>query len=466
MINYLYKNHIGVRKEYSLSSIVGLIALLWLFLCLLMMLEYPVEIFLWGCIVFMGVDFLHRMNNKSQCSDTSIVFIYFFATLCFGVFTIITHVSIISNPDQDVFLTIDSGTFNQVGQDVASNKWDEFIPFITSQILYSDFYLFSYLLGVLYKLTDLLGGTSPILLCKLLGTTIGALTVALTYLCVTVVKGTQPPILSFIWFILFSPLIENASVLMRDIYICFFYIWIFYYVLEENSKKRVLKIFLLLLLCTLVRPENGIFALAFLFLVWYESIRGWSGGKKVIIYSILIFLILGALAIIIPIIEQVLINYQIKDLAAASSSSFGVVLKSLPFPLNVFVPAIFSQIMPFPFWFNIGRPYGGEWTILSIFSSFYWIAIWSVIIWILIKKWTDLWHNNRIVLMSLGVAIIYICMTAYGEVNVRRIMGVYPIIFVFYCAYKPLIQYRNRIKLQRFSTITLILLNCIYFIIK
>ncbi len=454
-------------KERNLSNgaLSGILVSIGILLCIFMMQLVPVEILLWCFTLVIGYVFLRSLKPCTSYRTSDLKLIYITTSLCFGLYTLFTHFQMVDNPDRDVFLTIDSFTFHDVGKDVSSNEWNEFIPFIISKFLYSDYYLFSYILGALYKLDFICGGDNPLLLVKLFNTTIGSLTIGLTYICASFIC-CDLKVKPFVWFLLFSPLMENSAVLMRDIYVCFFYTWIFYYVLKPKVRCRSLCIILLSILCILIRPENGLFALGFICLRYFTYINSFKRKKKILIFSFICILGIAAIIYILPIAQHTLAAYQERDIGAASSGSLGVIMKSLPIPFNFIIPAVFSQMMPFPFWFNLTRAYGGEFTFLSVVSPFYWLAIWIVICYAMKSKMRIILKRDKLLIYSLVFAFLYIMMTSYGEINVRRIMGVYPIIFVIYLSFKKYVSRFNRFQLGKFSTIALLSLNIIYFIIK
>lgn len=440
----------------SIFSLIILVGCYCLFL-------FPVEILFWWLFTIIGFIFLRSKMHTSR-NLFRFLLVYLLSVFFLGIYTFITHSITVLNPGQDIFLTPDSVYFNEVGRNVGSNSWNNFIPYIIGQFLYSDYYLFSFILGVIYKIDAIFGGTDPVLLTKLLNSIVGALTIGFIFLCVNL--NQKIPIKSIIWFLLFSPIFENSVVLMRDIYVCFFYAWIFYYVLIPHKKYRHIKILLLCLLSMLIRPENGLFALCFLLIRPIINTTYYSKSKKALM--IIFFIIIGTISCIyiLPKAYNVMIFYQLRDLSLASTSSFGAMLRTLPLPFNIVLPAIFSQMMPFPLWFNLLRPYGGELTILSIFSSFYWISIWGIIIYCCWCNWAKLISQKKIIIGGLFIAFLYIIMTTYGEINVRRIMGIYPIVFIVYCNIKYYVKFEKRIYIERFLTFMIVILNILYFVIR
>lgn len=462
-----FQNHLSNFKELRLTTgaKTGIVIFYSILLCLLITPYAGTEVFIWWVMLICGYIFLNSMKAGDAYNKPDLQLIYVVAASCFGFFTLYTHSYIVKDPSTDTFIATDSFTYHKIALDVAKNSWTQLIPFVLSKFYYSDFYLFSFILGALYKIDYTFGGQNPVLLVKLFHSTIGALTIGITYVTASFVCK-RLRVSSFLWFILFSPILENTAVLIRDIYICFFYIWIFYYVINPKVKYRTLYLILLSLATMLIRPENGLFALGFICLRYIDLLNRLSKTKKTLM--ILFILVLGVLAIryILPTAQDVLQGYQERDLSLASEGSFGAILKSLPIPFNFILPAIFSQIMPFPFWFPLTRPFGGELCFPSIFDSFYWIAIWSVIFYSLKSKFRIILKRDNLLIYSLTFSVLYIIMTSYGEINVRRIMGVYPIIFVIYLALSKYVKFSNRLKLDRFSAGALLCLNLVYLLIK
>lgn len=413
---------------------------------------------IWACCVMLSYWLFCRIGgqttNRARTVFCLTVFVY-------GLYAFFTHTATVVNPYTDYFITLDSLGFYERAIDTSGYDWNQILPVVFGTVLYSDNYLYLIITSVMAKIATYFGVADILLLLKLVNVLAGAFTVGMTYKCASLVR--QQPLYPFVLFLLFTPIIENSVVLMRDIYVCMFYITVFYYTVVPKCKYRILKLILIAVLSMGIRPENGMFCLVFPEMVWMVKM-----GRVNRIYKILFLCLIGilfciGLIYVMPIMEHVLDAYQMRDLDAASMDSLGARLKALPIPLNMIVPAVFSQLMPFPFWFTITSAIGGKYCWFSPLFPFFWIYVWGVIFFSLWKNPKYLWRRYKPYVYGLGVSVLYIIMTSYGEVNVRRIMGVYPIIFVCYMLFRDFVKVKH---LFAFTTIGIIFLHVIYLAIK
>lgn len=413
---------------------------------------------IWTCCIMLSYWLFCRIGG--QTTDRARI-VFNLSIFVYGLYALLTHTAVVVNPYTDYFITLDSLGFYERTIDTSNSEWNQILPVVFETFLYSDYYLFIIITSAMAKIATYFGVADILLLLKLVNVLAGAFTVGMTYKCACLVK--RQPLRPFVLFLLFTPLIENSVVLMRDIYVCLFYIMAFYYTVVKNCKYRTLKLALIAVLCMGIRPESGFFCLVFPSLFWIIKISRVNLTYKILIFFSMAVLFCIGIIYLMPVMTQVLSAYQLRDLEAASMDSLGARLKAMPIPLNVILPAMYSQLMPFPFWFTITSSIGGEYCWFSPIFSLFWIYVWSVIIFSMWKKRDYLRNNYKPYVYFLGVSVLYIIMCSYGEVNVRRIMGVYPIVFVCYMLFRDFVNVRH---LFAFTTVGIIFLHIVYLVIK
>lgn len=224
-----------------------------------------------------------------------------------------------------------------------------------------------------------------------------------------------------------------SNILLRDILIVLIYTATFYVILCNKTGPRTLSaVFLLCVVAYLFRPSNGIFLTliaAGLVLFEISNARTLKPNTKLAARTISVFVFIGTIFwlndAIFSSIETVN-RYIERGINSGGSGSYGALLYRLPFPVDMFTRSLFSQLLPFPFWRGLAeQPIRA----VLMFNGFFWVPTISLGIFGLINKKTRRSLPTPFILLVIG-CIGYILVVSYGGNDIRRLMPVYPIIFL------------------------------------
>lgn len=308
------------------------------------------------------------------------------------------------------------------------------------------------------------------LLCQFLGTTlVGSLISILLFRLFIIYINQNKSYKYALIFSLCSVFSYYSIVLLRDIFIAFFYIWGFVIILNRFHYKGLLGLFILFFLIWLFRIEHGLFFIIFILYYIYNRFKKYK-----------LFFLVGAIFIIIlssafifenfNIISSSLLRYREYSEAAVLSKddSIGKIIWLWPTPIKEIAQLLNSQLQPFPSWIdlkNANNFFDGMVSLLPILYGFFWYTIiFSLVKWIVFKKKYKYFSQE---LITLSIIIVIFLFANTFNMNIRRIMCVYPFIFLLYV----IIQEKALSKIDKkntfsYSSITYILLILIYLIVK
>lgn len=382
---------------------------------------------------------------------------------CYIIFTLISHLYV-SNPSTTFFISSDQMYFYDEAILLSEYDFADLFSVGFLNFEYSEASFAFMLFAVLVKVARYLGVADILLFLKFHVAFLASLIPVIIYKIVVLKRDDIPNLYERILvFALVSPLLIYSCQLLRDIHVCLLFTIMFYVALRPKQSYRYLLLLLLAVITFCFRMENGLFSVAIIFIPIYRTFcTGGIGKKSVIIATGLVFCVL-ALIPILEVMDDTLMRYAERSSDAASVSSLGDKLNLLPTPLGAFAKAGFSQLLPFPVWLYMLSGENYAWLrIVEVLFPFYWIPIWMSLIygwW----NYRSLW--DRDLLMIFYVSILYITLNSIGELNVRRIMAVYPVLLVCFLLLK---QQFNLPKLQmnKLSYCMIFLFHLIYIVIK
>ncbi|MCH5230105.1 MAG: hypothetical protein J1F12_08970 [Muribaculaceae bacterium] len=460
-MNYTFENkniHIRHFNFYYLSIFIFL--LIYVYLVFL----FPSVIIPFIFLGFLLLILLYLIRKQKFENRKETILLYLFTSGFYGLLIVISHLIFIQNPETDYFFAKDTLTFFKVGQHLGNKDITDIYKYDLSIFNYTDFYFYAIISGIIYKIGLIFHCNDYHFLLVLFNALLGGLTISLTFKCACVERENK--FSSFIWFILFSPILLNSTILLRDIFITLIYTWIYLYVITDHCRNRLFKIGLLVIFSFFLRPENGLFALSFIFLWLWSKRDQFSKKAKFAIYIGIFIILMLLIPYVLNVTTNTLSAYNERDLSIASEDSMGAMVKRLPIPINYIGAFMFLQIMPFPFYQFLLTENGGIITILTIISPFYWIYLLAV-------TFISLWINkakilkfNNLSFWTLLLCLLYVVLIANGETNVRRAMPVYPIIFTIYLIYKNYLSQNFKFNIARSSVIAMLFLNLVYLSIK
>lgn len=222
---------------------------------------------------------------------------------------------------------------------------------------------------------------------------------------------------------------------LRDIHIALIYaIGLYIAINGEYKLRNYLLMGLLGGMAYFLRLENGLFFLAI--------IGAWvlrSGGRNKIIIGF--FSIIALVFIIIKMGGVLMIVNTMLDTKAAydtrtvnlygNTSSLGIKLMKLPIPLNYIGTTGLSQLVPFPFWSAFKDAKSVLTSILYLpyaIAGLFWFSVWMRFL----RSGKTVFKFVKKYKYIVGLCFLYIVLVASTEINARRLMAVYPVLFLGY----------------------------------
>lgn len=380
----------------------------------------------------------------------------------YAVYTIISD-SYVENPLIDFFISRDQLFFYKSAIDSAQYSFSDIFKACFFNPKYGDLPLSIVWFAYIAKIGQILDVGNILLFEKLNVAFIGSLISVFIYKIVLFkVNDSYRLYRQILWFALLSPILILSSQLLRDIHICFLYTVMLYFAIKPICKYRYLFLLLLAVIIFFFRVENGLFSVAIIMIPLYQTYKeGRFYVKFILILSLLVFIILAS-SIILGEMIGTINKYNERSILAASGDSLGVKLNNLPFPLGNIVKTIFGQLLPFPFWVSMSKdePYAYLHFVELLFPM-YWIAI-LLNICLNIKRIVKEINCETIMIF---ISFVYLILCTSGEINTRRFLAVYPIIF---CAYIFVINKLNLsfYKYIYYSIFLILGLHAIYIVLK
>lgn len=256
------------------------------------------------------------------------------------------------------------------------------------------------------------------------------------------------------YFLIGSPLLFFSTLVLRDVFILYFYLISFRIFLSNSS---LLKKIFVILLCSLfsytARLESGIFLLILIPFIFFKN-------KKVVIISTITLLIF-----LFFILDFYFSNFQTSDelmtVVVANKDNrvvgSGLIksLYSLPIPFNYIFISLFFLIWPFPFYslFNSSLDiiplFYFIFTSYYVFRNMYFISF--------SKSYLTKINSKFFNLIIFSIALVFI--NVLFEVQVRRILPSIAILFVF----ASIIYQHRKNFIKKNNDITIILIYFLFF---
>lgn len=242
-------------------------------------------------------------------------------------------------------------------------------------------------------------------------------------------------------FAFLSPLFFYSSFILRDVHICLMYAISLYLIHQKFKLLNIIYLIILFFIVKEFRLENALFLLSFIVFYVFTNRNSNSLIKK--IYPFIF--ITGIAATILA------INFLLKDINNSVQSfemyenytesklndGFGAVLYKLPFGIKQLALIINSQLTPLPPWSFINFRHnifimlsGLVMTIVTIFWSILFI---SSVFSLVIKK---AFKNYEFKFIFLLLLFFLFLLLNTSNINVRRLMPMYPILFFLFVSLK------------------------------
>lgn len=247
-------------------------------------------------------------------------------------------------------------------------------------------------------------------------------------------------------FSILSPFYLYSVVILRDIIIAYVYILTIDIVIRNFKWIDALKLICFLLLALGCRLYSGLFICSFIFFYFFKYV--YYEKKSRILTTALIFVVIAFSCIYI--LGSDLLTQSTEELSgyvefdAERSFGFSSRLMGLPSGVKEVAMSLYSQVNPFPF-YDMFRlvdtvPLAFIALLKSIFALWWYFIFYGLCYFLFVNK---VFRQLSIVdYCLLGIIVVYIVLNSV-QIDVRRIMAVYPLIYVYYLRCK--INYSNTI---------------------
>lgn len=452
----------GTIINLGFISIVML--LLSVFLLSIVALEGSLApIFLFFLMLLFSSMLITFFSNNDEIFFKIKLFVFFFSF--YLSYSLINHYILLSfSPDYLPFIYPDDQIFY-----IYSNFT---VPYISGEKNFFDAFsvykinnvpLHAIFSATIAYFSNLIDGSNSIIIQKMLSPFLGGMFSVVLYSTLKYQFKNKPFVLNAtLAYGLLSAVFIYSTPLLRDIDIALAYMIYIYIFLQPSSYKNFLLLVLVAFITIYIRVESGLALYGITLIYAYLYIRKvQSLGIKFILYIFLV--VLFSIVVLIEsskIIEMIvgLNEGNIESsIAKASAGSIGVLLNKLPFPLSPMTKVVFGQLQPFPLFKSIERP-------AETIAGIFWPFVVIMMFYAVLKK-------NIRVIIDIKVKFLLIVATSIlflmsSEPMTRRMMSVYPIIYIT-SLYAFLIIPKNEIKrIFSYYIFGIISLNTFYFILK
>ncbi|PHS31234.1 MAG: hypothetical protein COA92_08525 [Sulfurovum sp.] len=452
-------------RSLNFSSIVIFILLL-IFLGFITANSFLAPVVLFFIMLTLGSLLIIFFSNKDEVLLKLKLFIFFFSI--YLIYTFIQHYILLSvSPTLKPFIYHDEETLFDFSTLV--------IPYIFGNQNFSEIFS-SYKLGVLELplhviissfiayLSIAIDGINTIIVQKLLSPFFGGMFMVVLYATLKHQFLDRTFVLkSTLAYGLLSAVFVYSTPMLRDVDIALTYMIAIYLFLQPNSYKNFFLLSLVAYTTIYLRLESGFVLFGIILIYAYLYVRTIESKSLKYIFYIVIIVLFSFISLvvyyrIVGMIANLNEGNINRSIVQASAGSIGVLLNKLPFGISHMAKVLFSQLQPFPFMNSVIID------TRNAISGIFWPFIFIMMLYAVIKKDIRSLFSEKIkYLLIVAITILFLMSS---EPMVRRMMSVYPIIYiiglnVFY------ITDRNKIKkMLLYYVFSIISLNILYYLIK
>jgi len=422
-------------------------------------------ILLYTVMIVIGIALIIFFSNRYEIFFKTKLFIFFFS---FYLFYIMMHDYILLNlfPHFPPFDYFDERTFYHYS-DLAlfyilkgKNFFDLFSDW---NLPFRDLPLHAVFSALIAYFSMLVDGKNTIMVQKMLSPFFGGLLLVVLYSTIKYQFKDRDFALhaTFVYGTL-SAVFMYSTPLLRDIDIALAYMIFFFLFLHKNSFINFILLFLIAFLTMYLRIESGMVLFAFILLYSYLYVKELqSRSMKWMFYVLLMILFSFVILLMFNKIIGMIIHLNeaniTRSIASASSSSIGVLLNKLPFPLSYIAKVTFGQMQPFPFFLAIDRP-------PEAISGIFWPFIFIMMSYAVMKKNIRVLIDTKVkYLLMFAITILFLMSS---EPMARRMMSVYPIIYIVALHTFFYVDKNNIKKSLLYYIFVIIALNTFYYLLK
>ncbi len=417
-------------------------------------------LFILGVIIIKYI--FHKKYNSNSIEIFLLFYIIYFFVMYLGHNLILLHGSSFFSPDEKYF-------FDASNNIIPYLKEGYSLLDVQKIFIYSENSAQIYFSGQLGIIANYFGNNS-IIIQKLFVVFFAALIPTTIYNIFVIFMKDKTALKASFYYGLLSFILFFSFRLLRDIPVAELFILVIYLALQKISLKNIFLLVFFIFLSIMMRYETGLYVIGYLFvmLLIYLYAKKLSMTSKLVIASVPIVFIIFMASSYLDIFNYIteFSQYNLERISGtASSGSIGIKLRTLPYGLNYFTTTVFSQMSPFPPWLHMAFD---EFFILFFFefiATISWFYVWSFILFSLIqyKQWSVL--DFRIKFLFL-YSILFIILIASIEPETRRMMAVYPIIYLVATISFINLNSNKKKKIFIYSTLIYLMLLISYEIIK
>lgn len=395
-----------------------------------------VSVFIANALWFLIGRFLIKISFPQKIYSRAIrVFIDFMSIYLF--YTLLASILYVDDPYTDFFYQFDSIEFYTRIDGVIRHGWKETT---WGQIFYEARHWkgLGVISGFLGYLGYALDGHNSLILQKTQVVFVCALSIVYTFSIARIYLPTRSALKLSYLFGLVGHVFISSGALSRDVHILLLFTIAFYVFCSKWSVRGLLLLIMLGFLTSQFRLQHGFFFLVII------SFYGWLGvrQKKNIFISGLIgiSLLLGIAGTVISGklgtlngVQEKVEHYQdYHGEKFAKSSGLTSITNKFP-PQLMFIPnLLISQTYPYPMYRAFYDSVADDNQYLKfplVLSEVFWIGVWCVII-VMIFNYKGLKRLPLSFRYALFVSAILLIAVSFGSYEFRRMMCVYPVIFL------------------------------------
>jgi len=425
-------------------------------------LESNIAIFFTGLFyIIIGILFLMLISEKLT-NSTLFIFFIFFIFYFYHMLFIYYGIQYIYSSNH---IVIDEIKFFSMSNDVIAVIKRGFSLFdLANMYEYHELPAQAYNTGHLAIIANALGNNS-ILIQKLFIVFISALIPALLFNFLKKFMTEYEAFISTFIYGFFIFITYYSALLLRDIHVALTYMIVILLIFEKKSITNFILLNIILFISFYLRFETGIFLIMISSIYYIDIIKSKSFISK-IIFLFILFIIIGYLIYSFDLINlflNLLNSTTTHGIENAQAGSLGVLLNKLPFGINYIAKMLFSQLQPFPAWIAF-RDFG-LFQIFYFISGIIWFFVFCYFLYgIFILKILN--HIDKKLLYLTFFSILYILLISSTEGLVRRLMAVYPAIYLISVLTFLKLDVIYRYKILFNGILSYILITILYFILK
>lgn len=438
-----------------------------LLLGLYMTVDYDISIPFFSAIWLILGNLIIKFSFKKEDSSNSqrIFNITFFIYLGYMLLTKLLY---IENPFSNYFYVSDPASFYQRIYDLSQNSVYKGVGLldITDRAVLDHgtaIYFLGWLIG---RLSYFIGGINSPVIHNLV--VVGCMSMINVFMYNTsryFFDETKSKIIALSYG-LFSYSLIYSSVLLRDQHVALLLVIGFYIILGTFSLKKLILLLILATITFTFRPTHGVFYILLIIFYLYVPLKKFR--FLMITFSILVFFIFINFGLKSEyknsLIDRSQTYSEFHDQRASSAGGAAKLYETLPKYLHPFTRMIQSQINPFSL-LRISKAINDDGSIqyqyLSYTASigdFLWFVIWFILLYGLFIKFVRKHIPNNLFFVFL-ISILLIILAGFSSYDNRRLLGVYPIIYltamlILFCFSK-----RVQFKIVNLAVITYIILG-------